>query len=73
MPESALIVKCNIQSPEHIFIFLASLSWKLVGNSVSFPVSLPVNFVLSSVFVQDVLRANVKLNRRLYHKMPNIN
>jgi hypothetical protein len=71
MPESALIVEGNIQFP---FLFDSNIAFlKLAGNSVSFPVSLPVNFVLSSVFVQDVLRANVKLNRRLYHKMPNIN
>jgi hypothetical protein len=60
MPESALIVNA-ISNLLSIFLYLI-LAWpslKLVGDSVSFPVSLPVNFVLSSVFVQDVLRANV--------------
>lgn len=26
MPESALMVECNIQSPEHIFIFNSSMA-----------------------------------------------
>jgi hypothetical protein len=35
MPESALIVKCNIQSPEHIFIFNSSIAFLRTRRQLS--------------------------------------